>query len=82
MRINFTKTEEDIEVCFIDESEKKTEFKYHLLVKDLFVNKKLEEPLLEGEFTQEEKDSIKKLIEEINKIANIDDTTDDEDEEG
>ncbi len=66
MKLVFNKNEElEISVTQKDGDEVK-EFNYVEMIKDLINTKSLEEPEMDGDFTDSEIDSIKTMIEHIN----------------
>lgn len=48
------------------ENEEKIDFSYIEMIKQLYLKQKIEEPEYEGEFSDDEKESIQELIKEIN----------------
>lgn len=68
MKIGFKKENDEMQVFFI-EGEQEIEFKYDVLLKELYENKKIEMDSLQGDFTEKEKDDIKSLIDDINKCT-------------
>lgn len=69
MKIKFQKSDDEIKVFFTEE-EKEIRFEYSILLKELYENKKIEIEELQGEFTEQEKNAIISLINNINDCVN------------
>jgi hypothetical protein len=66
MKICFKKNEEN-EVSVVQiEDEKEVEFKYVNMIKNLIKKEKLEEPITQGEFSDAEVESIRRMTQLIN----------------
>ena len=66
MKICFKKNEEN-EVSVVQiEGEKEVEFKYVNMIKNLIKKEKLEEPITQGEFSDAEVESIRRMTQLIN----------------
>ena len=66
MKICFKKNEEN-EVSVVQiEDEKEIEFKYVNMIKNLIKKDKLEEPIIQGEFSGAEVESICRMVQLIN----------------
>ena len=59
------KQDEDCSIKVYD-NEEKIDFSYIEMIKQLYLKQKIEEPEYEGEFSDDEKESIQELIKEIN----------------
>lgn len=64
MKLHFTKANGDVSISIID-GEAEISFKYTDLIRKLYDERKIEESVFTGEFTDEEKGCINALINEI-----------------
>ena len=66
MKLKFTKKDTTVNVEFIEEDNSTYEFSYIEMVKRLFEDRIAEKPEIEGDFSEEERNSIMSLISDIN----------------
>ena len=66
MKLKIMKTGNEIDVCFFNADSTTSEFSYIEMVNRLYNDKEAEEPIFEGDFTDDEKLSITSLISDIN----------------
>ena len=66
MKLVFRKNEENEISVLRKEGDDTTEFSYVDMIKSLIETKSLEEPEIDGEFSEPEKESIAKMITHIN----------------
>ena len=66
MKLVFTKNDEN-EISVLSEStEGRIKFNYVEMIKNLITSKKLDEPTIEGDFSEAEKSSISSMVAHIN----------------
>ncbi|MCK5564003.1 MAG: hypothetical protein KAJ07_02050 [Planctomycetes bacterium] len=81
MKLIFKK-DEDSQISVVQDIDgKKQEFKYVDMIKALIESKELEEPEIEGDFTDAEEASIKRMVKFINDEVGTDDDDEVEEEE-
>ena len=67
MKWIFSKENDQCSIILQKTDGNQMDFSYIDMIKELYVERKIEEPEFEGDFTNEEQESVKELIGEINR---------------
>lgn len=76
MKLKFDKSNEIISVFFLDDQDTQSEFSYLKMIDMLYKKREIDSPIIEGNFSEEERKSIEELVTELKNVIMIEETSD------
>ena len=71
MQLQFEKANETISVSFCNKEGEKSKFSYSTMIDMLYKERKILDPLVVGDFSKDERNSIDKLIIELRNVIKV-----------